>query len=147
MKPVHVLALAGIVVVVVIIAGYYAWTTLNKKDSVPDKPASQFDELVYQFVGKYTPLTDLQKREDWGKYRGLSIRGGGIVKEMSGSLVKLEHPKNRYEVGASISFRDSESERLSKLKIGESIGFAGRLDNYSDSDGLIVRDAALLSQS
>lgn len=147
MKTIHMLALAGIVIVVIIV-GYYAWTTTLNKDAGPDQPTSQFDELVYRFVGKYTPLTELQKRENWSKYRGLSIEGLGTIKEVSGSLVRTEHPKNRYEVGASVFFNESsESDLLSKLKIGDSIRFTGRLDNYSNSEGLVFRDAVLVSVS
>lgn len=144
--------LALILVAAVIFAS--ACVTIGQPSSNQDNASSsqKFDEIIYKFVGEYTQLTELQKRETWSQqYKGLLVEGTGVVKEIvvSSNLVKIEHPKNRYENGASISFRESESEKLSKLKIGDSIKFSGRLDNYSNSEGLIVGDAVfvLVSQS
>ncbi len=142
--------LALILMVVVIFAS--ACVTIGQPPSNQDTSSSQkFDEIIYKFVGEYTPLTELQKTEDWSQqYKGIVLKGTGVVKEIvvSSNLVKIEHPKHRYENGASISFRDSERDLLSKLKTGDSIRFSGRLDDYSNSDGLIVVDAVfVLSQS
>lgn len=135
--------MAPLVLMLVIFASACVTTGPTPKSDTAN--SQKFDGIIYKFVGEYTPLTELQKKEDWKQFQGTSIEGSGVIKEISAGLVRLEHPKNRYENGASISFRDSE--KLSKLKIGDSIRFSGRLDDYSNSEGLIVGDAVFSQQS
>lgn len=135
---------AALILMAVIFAS--ACVTIGQTPKSDTASSQKFDEIIYKFVGEYTSLTELQKKEAWKQFQGTSIEGSGVIKEISGNLVRLEHPKNRYENGASISFKDSERDLLSKLKTGDSIRFSGRLDDYSNSEGLIVGDA-VLSQS
>lgn len=121
-----------------------ACITPNQDATGPDPQTAEFNEIVYMFVGKYTPLTELQKEQDWVQYIGRLVEATGVVKELPGDLIILiEHPKNKYENGASIYFKESEREKLAGLKVGNSIRFAGALDFYSNSKGLIVRNATV----
>ncbi len=119
-------------------------TTQTKNPEITDKTVG---DVILTFVGSDTELTDLQKKEEFTKYKYKYIQGSGIVKEvqtvaLSDSIVVgSESPTNEFLRGATLYFKGSEKDKLLKISKGDEITFYGQIADYGNFMGLIIREA------
>ena len=108
---------------------------------------TDLDTLILEFVSDYSDYTDLQKEEEFKKYKGKSLKSLGLVKEidtvmLSDSLVvRIFNPENQYLTGATIYFDESEKSKLLAIEKYDEISFEGEISDYGSLMGIIIRNA------
>jgi hypothetical protein len=98
-------------------------------------------ELEYLFCRYDSPYTDLQKEEEFKKYKDKWIETSVIVDEvhegwLGGLYVTALAPD------VTIHFKESEKDKLLKIDKYDEINFSGRIDRYS-LFGISIEDAEL----
>lgn len=111
--------------------------------------------ILYKFTNQQSPMTELQKKEEWKKYKGRYVRSSALVdsvdESLFGSYVVLasELPKGPYDIGSdyAIFFKDSQKGKLMKLSKGQRIHFLGKLERYHDfMKNLDINEAIVISE-
>lgn len=132
--------------------------TINSNQRVQNSPKFINEDLygiLYQFTNPQSPMTDLQKKEEWKSYKGKYVKSSAIVDSISRNLLgkyvvlASELPKGQYDIGSdyAIFFQDSQKDKLLRLSKGDRIYFSGRLADYHTTfENLDIKDATLVSK-
>jgi hypothetical protein len=111
---------------------------------------TDLDTLILDFVSDYSTYTELQKEEEFKKYKGKILKGSGLVKEvdtvmLSDSLVvRIINPENQYLTGATIYFDESQKSKLLAVEEYDEINFEGEISDYGSLMGIIIRKAKVV---
>ena len=107
--------------------------------------------LIIHFTSYDSPYTDLQKEEEFKKYKGKLLKGNEIVMEVkevmlsSNLVIATINPVNQYLRGATIYFDASQKDKLLQLDKYDEINFEGRVEDYGSLMGIIIKDAKFLN--
>lgn len=137
---------------------YAPSNNVNSKDvqNSPEFINEDLYEILYKFTNPQSSMTDLQKKEEWKKYKGKYVKSSAIIdsvdKNFFGKYVVLasELPKGQFDIGSdyAIFFKDSQKDKLLKLSKGDRIYFSGRLADYHTTfENLDIKDAVLTSST
>jgi hypothetical protein len=127
---------AGLCVFVCGTAVHQAAEEMEKEQIARDKaPVSKLTwEEIDKIYNLSSDYTDLQKTDNWKKYKGKKVKWTGIVTEVSETLGMLHlHVKmNDDSMGSDVLVRikDAERQKAAKLKQGDEVTFIGILENW-----------------
>jgi len=139
----------GVLVVLAVVASFFASPNTTNQTPVADVPISEinFSELdeIYQAGSTYT---NIQKDENWKKYDGKKVKWTGTISEISESFgnlnLQVKMKETTFVSDLIITLKEDQKDKALKLSVGDTVTFIGILDEWGTILPISLKDGEIV---